>query len=72
MSMTTAPALRCSATPATSGPLAMVYDGPDPDEWGKLDEAYAILRSAYAADSVGSGRRPNPDVTNLESRRDVS
>lgn len=30
-----------------SGPLAMVYNGPDPDEWGKLDEAYGILRSAY-------------------------
>ena len=54
------------------GPLAMVYDGPDPDEWGKLDEAYAILRSAYAADSVGPGRHPNPDMPNLESRRDVS
>ena len=52
------------------GPLAMVYDGPDPDEWGKLDEAYAILRSEYAADSVGS--RPGWRTENLESRRDVS
>jgi len=38
-----------------SGPLAMVYNGPDPDEWAKLDEAYGILRSAYA---------PNFDPTN--------
>ncbi|QDP97716.1 TIM barrel protein [Microlunatus elymi] len=30
------------------GPLAMVYDGPDPDEWGKLDQAYGIVRSVYA------------------------
>jgi hypothetical protein len=28
----------------------MVYDGPDPGEWGKLDEAYGILRSEYAPD----------------------
>lgn len=27
------------------GPLAMVYDGADPDEWTKLDQAYEILRS---------------------------
>ena len=29
------------------GPLAMVYDGADPDEWGKLDQAYAIVRSVF-------------------------
>jgi hypothetical protein len=38
------------------GPLAMVYDGHDPDEWGKLDEAYSILRSAYAPDSGRASR----------------
>lgn len=31
-----------------TGPLALVYDGADPDEWTKLDEAYAILRSVFA------------------------
>ncbi|HEY9290981.1 MAG TPA: TIM barrel protein [Microlunatus sp.] len=30
------------------GPLAMVYDGADPDEWRKLDQAYAIVRSVFA------------------------
>ena len=31
-----------------TGPLAMVYDGPDPDEWSKLDQAYGIVRSVFA------------------------
>ena len=30
-----------------AGPLAMVYDGADPDEWGKLEEAQAVLRSVF-------------------------
>ena len=34
-----------------SGALALVYDGPDPAEWVKLEEAYAILCSVYAADT---------------------
>ncbi|MGJ6979164.1 sugar phosphate isomerase/epimerase family protein [Aestuariimicrobium soli] len=29
-----------------TGPLALVHDGPDNDEWGKLDEAYALVSSA--------------------------
>ena len=33
------------------GALALVYDGPDPAEWVKLEEAYAILCSVYAADT---------------------
>ena len=37
------------------GPLAMVYDGRDPDEWGKLEEVHAILRSAYAPGSGPTG-----------------
>ena len=37
------------------GPLAMVFDGRDPDEWGKLEEAHAILRSAYAPGSGPTG-----------------
>ncbi len=28
-------------------PLALVYDGPDPDEWRKLDEAYAVVREVF-------------------------
>jgi len=28
-------------------PLAMVYDGADPDEWGKLDQAHAIIRTIF-------------------------
>lgn len=30
-----------------SGPLAMVHDGPDGDEWGKLDEAYGIVQEVW-------------------------
>lgn len=32
-----------------AGPLAMVYDGPDPDEWGHLDQAHRIVTSVFAA-----------------------
>ncbi len=32
-----------------TGPLAMVHDGPDPAEWAKLDEAYAILQEVFPA-----------------------
>jgi sugar phosphate isomerase/epimerase len=30
-----------------TGPLAMVYDGPDPDEWGHLEQAYAIITEVF-------------------------
>ena len=30
-----------------AGPLAMVYDGPDPDEWGHLDQAYAVVTDVF-------------------------
>ena len=30
-----------------AGPLAMVYDGPDPDEWGHLEQAYAIVCEVF-------------------------
>lgn len=30
-----------------AGPLAMVYDGPDPDEWGHLDQAYQIILEVF-------------------------
>jgi sugar phosphate isomerase/epimerase len=36
------------------GPLALVHDGPDPDEWGMLDAAYALV----ADELVGSGASP--------------
>lgn len=30
-----------------AGPLALVHDGPDADEWGRLDEAYALVTSVF-------------------------
>lgn len=30
-----------------AGPLAMVYDGPDPDEWGYLEQAYAVITEVF-------------------------
>lgn len=32
-----------------AGPLAMVYDGPDPDEWGHLEQAYAIVTEVFGS-----------------------
>lgn len=32
-----------------TGPLAMVYDGPDPDEWGHLDQAHRTVSSVFVA-----------------------
>jgi hypothetical protein len=29
------------------GPLALVHDGPDPDEWGRLEDAHAVVRSVF-------------------------
>lgn len=29
------------------GPLAMVYDGPDPDEWGNLEQAYRVVTEIF-------------------------
>jgi len=31
-----------------SGPLALVYDGPDPDEWAGLEWEHAMTRSVFA------------------------
>jgi hypothetical protein len=33
------------------GPLALVHDGPDPDEWGRLEDAYAVVRSVFGTPS---------------------
>lgn len=30
-----------------TGPLAMVYDGPDPDEWGHLEQAYQVVTEVF-------------------------
>jgi len=30
-----------------AGPLALVYDGSDPDEWTKLEEEYALVREVF-------------------------
>ncbi len=32
-----------------TGPLALVYDGPDDDEWGRLDAEYAVVTDVVAA-----------------------
>lgn len=34
-----------------AGPLAMVYDGPDPDEWGHLEQAYAVVLEVFGQES---------------------
>ena len=31
-----------------AGPLALVYDGSDPDEWAKLEEEYALVCNVFA------------------------
>jgi hypothetical protein len=44
-----------------TGPLALVHDGPDPDEWGRLEDAYAVVRSVFEpapALSAADGVRP--------------
>ncbi len=35
-----------------AGPLALVHDGPDPDEWGRLDDAYAVVEAVFGATAV--------------------
>lgn len=30
-----------------TGPLALIYDGPDPDEWGGLDAEWAIVQDVF-------------------------
>jgi sugar phosphate isomerase/epimerase len=30
-----------------AGPLSLIYDGPDADEWGRLDDEYAIVQSVF-------------------------
>ena len=32
-----------------AGPLALVHDGPDDDEWGVLDRAYGLVTSVFGA-----------------------
>lgn len=47
-----------------SGPLALVYDGPDPDEWARLEWEHEVTRSVFGGvpggdrdGSFSSGRR---------------
>jgi hypothetical protein len=30
------------------GPMALIYDGPDPDEWSGLDREWAIVERVFA------------------------
>ena len=32
-----------------AGPLALVYDGPDPDEWGHLETEYGVIGKVFAS-----------------------
>lgn len=34
------------------GPLALVHDGPDPDEWAVLDRAYALAAAVFTTDGA--------------------
>lgn len=36
------------------GPLALIYDGPDDDEWANLDREWEILTGVFAAESVSA------------------
>lgn len=36
------------------GPLALIYDGPDADEWANLDREWEILTGVFAAESVSA------------------
>lgn len=36
------------------GPLALIYDGPDADEWAGLDREWDILTSVFAQDAVSA------------------
>ena len=37
-----------------SGPLALIYDGPDADEWANLDREWAIVSEIFAPDVVSA------------------
>jgi sugar phosphate isomerase/epimerase len=36
------------------GPLALIYDGPDADEWANLDREWAIATDVFAPDAVSA------------------
>ena len=36
------------------GPLALIYDGPDADEWANLDRVWAIVTDVFAGDTVSA------------------
>ena len=41
--------LQVLADAGYAGPLALVYDGPDPDEWGHLETEYATVAEVFAS-----------------------
>jgi sugar phosphate isomerase/epimerase len=41
--------LRLLADAGFTGPLSLIYDGPDDDEWSGLDTEYALLREVFPA-----------------------
>ena len=41
--------LRVLADAGYAGPLALVHDGPDPDEWGRLEDAHAVVRTVFGS-----------------------
>jgi sugar phosphate isomerase/epimerase len=45
--------LQVLADAGFSGPLALVYDGPDDDEWGRLDAEHQIVTTVFSASSPG-------------------
>jgi hypothetical protein len=40
-------ALQVLRTGGYAGPLALVYDGADPDEWSKLEEEFAVVSEVF-------------------------
>lgn len=42
-------ALRVLIDAGYAGPLALIYDGPDPDEWAWLDAEQALVREVVGA-----------------------
>jgi sugar phosphate isomerase/epimerase len=41
-------------TAGFGGPLALIYDGPDADEWANLDREWAIVSDVFAEDAVSA------------------
>ena len=46
-----------------AGPLALVHDGPDDDEWGVLDRAYALVTSVFGKGTSPAAGEPSRATT---------